>query len=195
MCQMLGISLSTTSIPQAKGRVERVFETIQDRLINEMRIAHIQNISEVNQFLEKFIPKFNNHFALHLKDIQNSYQKLEKSTDINHLLCRHDIRTINAGHAIQYHHYKYHLVDKEGNIQYIPPKSKVMIIETFDDQLFANYYDHLYHLQKILCHDPYFKELDVVLPQSITRVIHNPTNDSSLKRGIIQAISSKIDMG
>ncbi|MGF3196340.1 ISNCY family transposase, partial [Facklamia sp. P13055] len=77
MCQNLGIVLSTTSIPQAKGRVERVFNTLQDRLISEMRLANIQTLAEANHFLIQFIPLFNQRFAFQLKDNRNVFQKID----------------------------------------------------------------------------------------------------------------------
>lgn len=47
----LGIDLRTTSSPQAKGRVERIFETLQSRLVNELRINNINDIEELNLIL------------------------------------------------------------------------------------------------------------------------------------------------
>ena len=54
------VLLITAHSPQAKGRIERLFETLQDRLVKEMRLAGILTIEEANKFLvEVFIPKFN----------------------------------------------------------------------------------------------------------------------------------------
>lgn len=60
----LGIKLITAHSPQAKGRVERVFETLQDRLVKEMRLRGISTIQEANQYLKEFIPEFNAKFAV-----------------------------------------------------------------------------------------------------------------------------------
>ena len=43
--------------PQAKGRIERVFETLQDRLVKEMRLAGVRTLMEANKFLETYLPK------------------------------------------------------------------------------------------------------------------------------------------
>ena len=61
----LGINLIIAHSPQAKGRIERLFGTLQDRLVKELRLANISTIEEANQFLiEIFIPKFNQQFSV-----------------------------------------------------------------------------------------------------------------------------------
>ncbi|MCK5292868.1 MAG: ISNCY family transposase [Thermoplasmata archaeon] len=60
----VGVNPITAHSPQAKGRVERMNETLQDRLVKELRLAGITNIKEANEFLEKYIPKFNAKFAV-----------------------------------------------------------------------------------------------------------------------------------
>lgn len=64
-CLDLGIELITAHSPEGKGRVERMFETLQDRLVKEMRLENISDIETANKFLkEKFIPAFNEKFAV-----------------------------------------------------------------------------------------------------------------------------------
>ena len=60
----LNISLICANSPQAKGRVERVNKTLQDRLVKELRLANIKDISSANAFLPKFIEQYNNLFAV-----------------------------------------------------------------------------------------------------------------------------------
>jgi len=76
-CDELCIEPIKANSPQAKGRVERLFRTLQDRLIKELRLANISTIAEANNFLEKiFIPKFNAKFAVVPKNKTNLHQKL-----------------------------------------------------------------------------------------------------------------------
>ena len=64
-CLDLGIRLISAHSPQAKGRVERMFETLQDRLVKELRLENISDIETANRFLEaKFILAFNEKFAV-----------------------------------------------------------------------------------------------------------------------------------
>lgn len=60
----LGIELIHAQTPQAKGRVERVFRTLQDRLVKEMRLATISNILDANHFLAKYLPTHNEKFSV-----------------------------------------------------------------------------------------------------------------------------------
>ncbi|MEK9132554.1 MAG: ISNCY family transposase [Patescibacteria group bacterium] len=64
-CQTFGIQLISAHSPEAKGRVERMFETLQDRLIKELRLENISDIATANKFLiEKYVPAFNAQFAV-----------------------------------------------------------------------------------------------------------------------------------
>ena len=51
MCQTLGIELITTSVSQAKGRIERLWERLQSRLISELRLRGIATIDDANSYL------------------------------------------------------------------------------------------------------------------------------------------------
>lgn len=73
----LRIEVIPANSPQAKGRVERLFGTLQDRLIKELRLADISSIESANQFLkETFIPKFNHKFAVVPRSTSNLHQRL-----------------------------------------------------------------------------------------------------------------------
>ena len=60
----LGIKLIHAHSPQAKGRVERVFQTLQDRLVKELRLAGIDTIEDANKFLIDYLPKHNDKFGV-----------------------------------------------------------------------------------------------------------------------------------
>lgn len=76
----IGVEPITAHSPQAKGRVERMFETLQDRLAKELRLAEITTIKEANKFLQEYIPKFNAKFAVVPKRKKNLHKKLSKQT-------------------------------------------------------------------------------------------------------------------
>jgi transposase len=60
----LGVRLIYAQSPQAKGRVERLFRTFQDRLVKEMRLKGISNIKDANAFLEHYLPIYNKRFSI-----------------------------------------------------------------------------------------------------------------------------------
>lgn len=73
----LNIGVIHAHSPQAKGRVEKLFKTLQDRLIKELRLVGISTIGEANEFLEKvFLPKFNAKFMVEARSRANLHKKL-----------------------------------------------------------------------------------------------------------------------
>lgn len=60
----LGVRLIFAQSPQAKGRIERLFKTFQDRLVKEMRLLKIKSIAEANVFLARYLPVFNRKFGV-----------------------------------------------------------------------------------------------------------------------------------
>lgn len=79
-CQTLGIQLITAHSPEGKGRVERMFETLQDRLVKELRLENISDIKTANTFLaEKYIPAFNAKFSVVSVKRANLHRPLTKS--------------------------------------------------------------------------------------------------------------------
>ena len=73
-CHRLGVDLRTTSSPQEKGRVERIFKTLQSRLVNLLRINNINDIESANMFLPQFIEAFNNKFSININNTLNVFQ-------------------------------------------------------------------------------------------------------------------------
>ncbi|MDT8442607.1 MAG: ISNCY family transposase [Desulfuromonadales bacterium] len=75
----LNIDVIHTHSPEAKGRVEKLFHTLQDRLIKELRLNNISTIKEANKFLEeKFLPKFNAKFMVEPRTKANLHKELTK---------------------------------------------------------------------------------------------------------------------
>ena len=75
----LHIGIIHAHSPQAKGRVENLFKTLQDRLIKELRLNNISTIKEANEFLEKiFLPKFNARFMVQPRSQANLHKKLKE---------------------------------------------------------------------------------------------------------------------
>ena len=72
-CKQLGIELESSSIPQAKGRIERLNQTLQSRLPIELRLAGVTDINKANEFLHSYIKEFNEKFALPLYGIKSVF--------------------------------------------------------------------------------------------------------------------------
>lgn len=93
----LGIEPIFAHSPQAKGRVERVFNTLQDRLVKELRLAGISTIEEANRFLaDVFLPRFNKQFSVEPRSKENLHRSLtrEERTTIGAIFSRQESRVI-----------------------------------------------------------------------------------------------------
>ena len=90
--------------PEAKGRVERLFGVLQDRLIKELRLANINNIEGANKFLKKYLVKFNKQFGVEPKSKTNLHRALsEKETRvIGGILSRQTKRVVQNDFTISF---------------------------------------------------------------------------------------------
>lgn len=83
--------------PQAKGRIERVFETLQDRLVKELRLAGISDVNEANRYLEeKFVPEFNARFAVSALKKADMHRRLSvrESKKLDSIFSKQSRRTV-----------------------------------------------------------------------------------------------------
>lgn len=88
---------------QAKGRVERLFGTLQDRLIAELRLNNIKTIPGANTFLkETFIPGFNKRFSVVPRDPKTRYRPVHPTVNLENIFCRKDQRKISGGHSFSW---------------------------------------------------------------------------------------------
>lgn len=101
-CKQLGVEIRTTSVAQAKGRVERAFQTLQQRLPIALRLAGIQTIKEANVFLNSYIKEYNAKFALPVKNTKSVFEKQPDIEMIDQTLAVLTERTVDSGHCIKY---------------------------------------------------------------------------------------------
>lgn len=148
-CHQLGIDIKTTSVAQAKGRIERLNQTFQSRLPVELRRANVSTIDEANEFLNSYIKKFNDQFALHLNSTKSVYEAQPDIETINRVLSVISERKLNGGHAIRFKN-KYYLPKTNSDAPvYFKTGMTCLVIESFDGNLYANILDQLYCLEEI----------------------------------------------
>ena len=99
--EQLNIRLILASSPQAKGRVERLFRTLQDRLVAELKLYNVTDIEEANKYLKKFIKKFNNQFSVKPLEDEKAYRR-NVFGNLDLILCRKERRKINVGNIFSY---------------------------------------------------------------------------------------------
>ena len=85
-CKELGIELIFAHSPQAKGRVERVFKTLQDRLVKELRLAGINTLQDANNMLKAYLPVFNKKFEVLARGSGDFHRPIDKRLNIDDVL-------------------------------------------------------------------------------------------------------------
>ena len=101
-CEELGIRLITTSSPESKGRIERAFRTLQDRLIPELALASITTMTDANRYLEQvFLPTYwNARLTVVPRDNKPKYRPLAPHQDLGEILCFKQWRKVNRDHTV-----------------------------------------------------------------------------------------------
>lgn len=118
----LGIEMFPASSPQAKGRIERLWETLQSRLVTEFRINNVQTIEQANTFFIDYIKKYNSKFAVKASSENSVFLKLPKKYELDELLCVRFDRTIDNAGVFSIHNSQFQVMN-----HHLPPKTKVQI--------------------------------------------------------------------
>jgi hypothetical protein len=98
----LGIASITALSAQGKGRVERLWRTLQDRLSKEMRLAAITSLEEANDFLPGFICSYNARFALAAREIESAWRRLPTDFDLDSHFATRAERVVKRDHTLQW---------------------------------------------------------------------------------------------
>ena len=97
----LGINLILAHSPQAKGRVERLWETLQDRLVKELRRANACSLADANHVLKAYLPRFRKRFARKPADPQSAYRPLPPGTDLPAVCSFHYFRRVANDNTVR----------------------------------------------------------------------------------------------
>lgn len=100
--QELGIKLIHAHSPQAKGRIERAFATLQDRLVKELRLASVSTLAEANRFLDGYLPRFNAQFEREPREPEDLHRPLPKGLKFEEIFCLKTVRMILDGYIIRW---------------------------------------------------------------------------------------------
>lgn len=95
----LGVEVIHAQSPQAKGRIERLFKTFQDRVVKEMRLVGVKTKEESNRFLVKYLPKYNQRFVVKARDEANLHRRAPREKELQRILsiqAKHVLRNDNT---------------------------------------------------------------------------------------------------
>lgn len=164
-CHQLGVEIKTTSIPQAKGRVERAFQTLQQRLPIALRLAGIHSLSEANAFLNSYIKEHNAKFALTINHNKSVFVAQPELSSIQQILAVLTPRVVDSGHCIKFQNHHYKTMDDFGYQVHYHRGTKGLVIKTFDDQLFFSTNDKVYALELLADHEKCSRNFDFETPK------------------------------
>lgn len=164
-CKQLGIELETSSVAQAKGRVERMFQTLQSRLPLEMRLAGVTTVEQANEFLNSYIKEFNVQFALPVNSTKSVFEKQPDTEKINLTLAILTGRTVDSGHCIRFENAYYKPMDRNGYPVYYRKSTSGMVIKAFDGKIFFCVEEKIYALDVVPEHARMSKNFDTSTAQ------------------------------
>ena len=99
----LGIQQIFALSPQAKGRVERMLETFQDRLVTELRLAAASTMDHAKEVLQEFLPRFNARFAVAPEHSEMAYRPVPAQLSLTETICIKDTRKVARDNTVKYH--------------------------------------------------------------------------------------------
>ncbi len=98
----LGVQVIPAYSPQAKGRVERLFRTFQDRVLKEMRLAQVTTRDTANRFLRGYLPGYNRRFSCAPRSTEDLHHPAPAPCRLRRILALHTVRTLRHDHTLQY---------------------------------------------------------------------------------------------
>ena len=147
----LGIKMIYAHSPQAKGRVERKFGVLQDRLCSELRLHNISSLEEANRYLtQEFIPRHNRRFSRLAKEPDPAYRPVPKGLKLKDIFCLKEERTVAADNTISYKGKFFQILPDEYRLSFF--KAKVEVREYLDGSI------NIFYQGKKLKHKPISKE-------------------------------------
>jgi transposase len=164
----LGVRMIYAYSPQAKGRIERKFGVLQDRLCSELRLHNISTLEEANRYLkEQFIPKHNRMFSRSAKEPDSAYRVSPKGLKLKDVFCLKEERTVSGDNTISYNGKAFQILPNEYRSSYC--KAKVEVHEYLDGSI------NIFYQGKKLKHKPIskkrIKSFSCVIEQKETELV------------------------
>jgi transposase len=133
----LGITSIPSHSPQARGRVERLWGTFQDRLVSELRIAGAKTMAQANQVLANFLPRYNLRFMVPAAQPGSSYRPISAGFAPHEVFCLKHQRTVGLDNVVRFKNRRLQIQPGVDRPSYA--RAKVTVHEGFDGHL-ALYY-------------------------------------------------------
>jgi hypothetical protein len=136
----LGIGLICANSPQAKGRVEKANQTLQDRLVKELRLRGINTMEAANAYLPEFLEEYNRKFAVPAVSNNDAHRQLYHSEEqLRQIFSFQSTRTVSKNLEFSYKSTVYQLISKGGG--YHLRHAKVTVCEHLDEKVSVIYHE------------------------------------------------------
>ena len=140
LMEELGIASIPSRSPQAKGRIERLWGTFQDRLVSELRLAKAINRDEANRVLSSFLPRFNQRFAIEAAQPASAYRRPDKALIPEEVFCFKYKRTVGADNVVRFGEHRLQIQPSNGRLSYA--HARIEVHERLDGSLAVYYQGH-----------------------------------------------------
>ncbi|MDT8285416.1 MAG: integrase, partial [Thermovirgaceae bacterium] len=145
---ILGVNLIRASSPQAKGRIERLWGTLQHRLVVDMRIAGIKTIDEANVFLRSYLQKHNDLFAVSPEDETSAFLPAPGEKDLPFILCRRENRKAMGDSTFSWKGISWMALDSRNRRRLFKRGVNVEVLDLMDGSVAAQYDGDIFKLVK-----------------------------------------------
>ena len=161
MCEDLGINIIAANTPQAKGKVEKWNNTIQNRLVNDIKRFNIKSVDELNKFFNDFYCHYlNQKYAYEPKEEESNFVPLD-NIDLSNILCVREERKMLDGNVVSWKNNYYQIINEDGSIKSIFKGTKLLVYQNVLTKVIrVKYYNHFYNTIQIEGHrqDPVKRE-------------------------------------
>jgi hypothetical protein len=190
--QELEIQIICANSPQAKGRVERVIQTLQDRLPKELRLQGISNRTDGNAYLPEFLKDFNQRFAVDPRSSVNAHRPLTAKEDLARILTWQETRTLSKNLTLQFHKTVYQI--QSNRPTYALRNAQVTVCVNPQEQITIVYHGKalpysIYNQQAKQAPVVSTKQLDQTL--HAMRMPHKPAPDHPWRQGFATPLSKR----
>jgi transposase len=164
----LGVRLIIAGSPQAKGRIERLFKTFQDRLLKELKLHEIPSIEEANKYLDNvFLSKFNKRFTKDPQNPEQAWRVVPSEINLHSVFSIKEQRTVMADNTISYKNRIFQVLPDRYRISYA--KAKVVVEKRLDGSIHIKYKEQYLKFKEISCGKPNRIKTDTLLLENLTR--------------------------
>ena len=192
MLNHIGTDIISTVNPRAKGRIERLWRTFQDRLYNELKKKHINTIEEANLYLsEVFIPKYNARFALPIDNTKNRFICLPDNFDYNKELAVFSEHKVYHNCYLRYNK-TYHVILDDDQKCYIPTSGRVKVFTFLDGSEHIMFNDKWYDIKPVKDFQYEVKKITSTKTQEqINKSKAHDSTNSPWRKGLPPLVSHK----